>query len=113
MYIQALYRNSSNQNISSLIEIDGWESAGMKLPNLYLAEGYSLFYMQAINFGVDPWDTNLPLYYCTYELEGQNFISYIFANDIKQALDIIGGKLGGKAISISLTSLNYKNEKKG
>ena len=96
-----------------MIEIDSWASAGMKLPDLYVREGYSLFSMQAINFGVDPWDTTLPLYFCRYEFEGQNSVSYIFARDIKQALEIINGKLGGNALSISLTSLNYKNETKG
>ena len=115
MYLQALYRDSRNSAISLLIEIDSWASAGAKLPDLYSAEGYTLFTLQYINFLVDPWDTNLPLYACRIQNpeDGTVSTSYIFASSVEEAVMIITQKFKQKPISVSLTSLTYRNENKG
>lgn len=115
MYLQALYRDSRNSAISLLVEIDSWASAGVKLPDLYSAEGYTLYTIQYINFLVDPWDTSLPLYACRIQNpeDGTVSTSYIFASSVEEAVMIITQKFKQKAISVSLTSLTYRNESKG
>lgn len=109
MYIQAQWVNTKNNaKISQLVEAESWNDAARQCVNAY--EGYTLRFMNLVQFDLDPWDISGNAYTCTYvqpEGAGQRTI-LVMAKNFQQAQEILKKFSPEKTISIKLTQFTYK-----
>ena len=108
MYIQAIYKENKggSTTIGNLVEIDSWETAGMKLPRMY--EGYDLYSMIEINVNIDKGDIYGPCFLVRTTSEGVSTVQYIFAADLNTAIAV--AKRYGTVVGINQTNLTFKQE---
>lgn len=111
MYIQAIWNQRGNTGtIGQIVEIDSWESASLKLPDLY--EGYTLITMNNPPFAVDKIDTSANCFICSYNSPSTGLPTtvYIFDKTLEGAAVQIKTLYGVEPTSVSETLITFKNE---